>query len=144
MLSTLHTALVTVIPQMNAEIWLDLANTLINAFAGLLGVLLGAQLSRQHSAKADRRKEVIDCYANFFRTYTDFVGNQTAENKGRVICALEVAKLLCSPDAVDLFSDFESHFLKHPTNIAERADMIKKIRTQGHSDLQELSRQKQF
>lgn len=119
---------------LNSVSFFDFFSLIFTGLFSLLGVVVGAALAKSHSDHTQRRKELIDCYAQFFKTYTEFVAQQTIENKGRVIYALEVAKLLCPSDSAKLFREFERSILRGES-VASRKDLVDQIRDRGQRDL---------
>ena len=108
---------------------------IITCLLTLFATWVGSSISRRTEKEAEHRREIIDCYTSFFRTYTDFIADMSKENKGRVICAIEVARLLCSKKAATLFYAFESCFLENAKDIGSHADLLDQIRKQGAADM---------
>lgn len=116
----------------------DFIIMLVSSILTLGGAAAGAFFTSSKERKAARRSEIINCYASFFEAYTTYTANKSMEHRGKVVYALEVARLICSRDSAKLFSRFEKNFIQTPDDFASRKDILNEIREQGVREIAKL------
>lgn len=120
------------------ELLIELAPTIVGGILTLIGAAAGALFSKAKERQAAKRSEVVNCYASFLQAYTEYTALHSIENRGRVIYALEVARLVCSEKSADLFAQFEKSFLEDPNDFASRKKTLNEIRKQGVKEMAKL------
>ena len=114
----------------------------ISAIAALAGTLVGSLTVQFAETRRLRRQEIIAIYSNFFRVYTEYLADPSPQARGRMIAALESARLVCSRDAEALFAQFEDSVLRAPDDLKAKAPLIGKLRKQAKKDLEHFNHKK--
>lgn len=126
---------------MFSEFLLEYKDFVLTISTGLLtlgGAAAGALLTKNKETRASRRKEIIDCYASFFRAYSAFLADHSLERKGDLVAALEIARLLFPEKTSEMLREFELMLLRNPNDAASRAKLLDQIRKQAADDLPKL------
>ena len=116
----------------------ELAPILLTGLFTLGGVIVGTIMSRKTEEKQNRRREIVESYANFFHSYTSFTADQSLQNKGKVIASIEIARLIMPKEIVDLFKEFEQNFLHDSNNMASRAKLLDQLRAFAYNHVSSL------
>ena len=118
----------------------DFILAIFTSVATLAGAAIGALVVRHTESRRLRRQEIIAIYSNFFRVYTEYLADSSPQAQGRMIAALESARLVCSRDAEALFAQFEDSVIHAPRDLPPKAALVGKIRKQAVQDIAECSR----
>lgn len=105
----------------------------IGAISAVIVAVIAAVLARQFALQQERYRLLMECYADLFSAFMQWLADKKSENTALVLAAIERARLL-SPEASDpTFDDLESAIVGKDASQSSR--IIKSLCKQCRDEL---------
>ena len=109
--------------------------TIISSASALIGVLVGAFLSRTSSEKQLRMQLLAGFYADVFKAYTEYVNVRGVESYLSFVAAAEKTILLCSPEAERILTDLKFEMAESNVDASKCAALLEELRKEAQREM---------
>lgn len=116
--------------------WNSIVEVVITSVVGLIGVLIGAYLSRKSTKHQEQKRFLAEYYAEVLSAYSVCMMDETsAEKKMNLIAAIEKAKLFCSNESEKLLIELEHAIIDEPRNTSKCGGIIRLLIESAKNDV---------
>ncbi len=116
--------------------WNSIIEVVITSVVGLIGVLIGAYLSRKSTKYQEQKRFLAEYYAEVLSAYSVCMMDETsAEKKMNLIAAIEKAKLFCSHESEELLIELEHAITDEPRNTSKCGGVIRRLIESAKNDV---------
>jgi hypothetical protein len=118
----------------------DVLNAAFPEFVGgimaVICAVIGAKIAISAAKRQERKKNLLDAYAELFSAYYDLVADDKSEkNSVHFMVSVERVRLLCSERSERLITELAPLLTSDPLQIDELAKKISQLREAAKEDL---------
>lgn len=119
----------------------ELIGVAVGGTFALAGTIIGTIMTKKATDRQERRKMLVDCYADVFAKHYEFLSDQTPRSLAVLIASIERLRVICSDETDDVLSEFEltlSDFAEHPdmdVNTRKCGELMLKLRSQAKKEV---------
>ena len=106
---------------------MDLTIALIGSVFTIIGVIVGAYITYKATNKLEKRKMLVNFYADFFSQLMFCVPFNKNEQKLAFLASAERLKLVCSSESKEKIHELVTSILDNPKDFDHHADIKNEI-----------------
>lgn len=114
----------------------DLLVAAISGIIALSGVIVGAKIQSKDSERKERKRRIIDAYADIFKWYyANLIDRDSKENWLMLVSSVERAMLLCSEDSAKVMQRVFVTLSKYPPDVKEMSEVLELLRESAKKEM---------
>lgn len=114
----------------------DLLVAAISGIIALSGVIVGAKIQSKDSERKERKRRIIDAYADIFKWYyANLIDRDSKENWLMLVSSVERAMLLCSKDSAEVMQRVFVTLSKYPPDVKEMSESLELLRESAKKEM---------